>query len=235
MPNRYRNHDEVLAMLGHELRNPLAVIASAVDWIELTAAEDGTQREAIQILRHQVPELVRLVDGLIDVSRLLMGHLRLAQEWTDLRELAKLAAATASPWLTARGQQLEVSTPAEETVAFVDRRRLRQALVQLLENASKFSAEGGVVRLEVASEPTAATIRVRDQGIGIGAGLLPHVFEPFVQGAQTLDRAHGGVGIGLTLARELTRLHGGDLTVSSAGDRQGSEFVLTIPRVESQG
>lgn len=235
MPERYRNHDEVLAMLGHELRNPLAAIATAVDLIELTAEPEGVHREAIQTLRKQVPELVRLVDGLIDVSRVLMGQLRLAQEWTDLRELARQAGAAVEPLLAARMQRLVLTAPAEASTAFVDRQRLQQAVVQLLENASKFSPEGGLVRLDVAGDVESATICVRDDGIGIGPGLLPHVFEPFVQGSQALDRAKGGVGIGLTLARELARLHGGELSVISEGERQGSEFTLKIPRGEPQG
>ncbi len=235
MPDRYRNHDEVLAMLGHELRNPLAAIATAVDLIELTAEPEGAHREAIQTLRKQVPELVRLVDGLIDVSRLLMGQLRLARESTDLRELARQAGVVVEPMLAARQQRLVLTTPAEAATAFVDRQRLQQAVVQLLENASKFSPEGGLVRLDLASDLESATLCVRDEGIGIGPGLLPHVFEPFVQGSQTLDRAKGGVGIGLTLARELARLHGGELSVASKGERRGSEFTLKIPRGEPQG
>jgi signal transduction histidine kinase len=235
MPERYRNHDEVLAMLGHELRNPLAAIATAVDLIELTTEPEGVHREAIQTLRKQVPELVRLVDGLIDVSRVLMGQLRLAQEWTDLRELARQAGAAVEPLLNARMQRLVLTAPAEAATAFVDRQRLQQAVVQLLENASKFSPEGGLMRLDLASDVESATLRVRDEGIGIGPDLLPHVFEPFVQGSQALDRAKGGVGIGLTLARELARLHGGELSVVSEGERRGSEFTLRIPRGEPQG
>jgi signal transduction histidine kinase len=235
MPETYRNHDEVLAMLGHELRNPLAAIATAVDLIELTSEPEGVHREAIQTLRKQVPELVRLVDGLIDVSRVLMGQLRLALEWVDLREVTQQAAAAIERVLAARGQRLILTAPGEATMAFVDRRRLQQAVVHLLENASKFSAEGGLVRLELASDVQSATLCVRDEGIGIGPGLLPHVFEPFVQGSQTLDRAQGGVGIGLTLARELARLHGGELSVASEGERRGSEFTLKIPRGEPQG
>jgi signal transduction histidine kinase len=235
MTESYRQHDQVLAMLGHELRNPLAVIAGAADVIELTQGDQIAQLEAIRLLKRQVPELLRMVDGLIDVSRLLMGHLRLVQRWTDLREIALRASAEVMARVAARSQTLEHSLPPAPVAAFVDDQRLCQALVQLLDNASKFSEAGGTVRLELSGEPAAATIRVRDEGIGIGAELLPHVFEPFVQGAQTLERARGGVGIGLTLARELTRLHGGELSVASEGERRGSEFMMKLPRTEPQG
>jgi len=235
MTDAYRQHDQLLAMLGHELRNPLAVISSAADVIELTSGDENAQREAIQLLKQQVPELLRLVDGLIDVSRLLMGHLRLIQAWTDVREVALKAAAEVAPRIALRGQHLEHSLPPSPLAAYVDQQRLCQVFVQLLDNASKFSEAGGTVRLDISSEPNAVTIRIQDDGIGIGAKLLPHVFEPFVQGDQTIERARGGVGIGLTLARELTRLHGGELTVASDGERRGSEFIMKLPRTEPQG
>jgi len=229
-----RRKDEFLAMLAHELRNPLAPIRTALHLLEMPQiGSEGIQR-AKDVMKRQVDHLVRLVDDLLDVSRIMQGRIELRKQPTDIVEVVKHAVETAHPTIDARGHHLNVTFPDEPVVVAADPTRLSQTICNLLMNAAKYTEKAGQIWITAEREDTDAVIRVRDSGVGIDPELLPHVFELFVQSERSLARSQGGLGIGLTLVKRLVELHGGNVTASSGGRGKGSEFVIRIPAVKEQ-
>jgi PAS domain S-box-containing protein len=224
--------DEFLAMLAHELRNPLAPISTALRILDLPGASDAMHEDARQIIGRQVEHLVRLVDDLLDVSRFIRGKVALQPELTDLERVVSRAIEVALPTLKARHHDFVVRLPSTPVTLDVDEVRITQAIGNLLTNAARYTPPGGKVVLEAHAGPRTVEVVVRDTGIGIDASMQDKVFDLFVQADHDGASTHGGLGIGLTLARQLVRLHGGDITVSSAGRGQGSSFLLTLPRTD---
>ncbi|MCE9548540.1 MAG: PAS domain S-box protein, partial [Planctomycetia bacterium] len=221
-----RRKDEFLAMLAHELRNPLAPIRSGLD---ILAVEQQASGETIGIMQQQVDHLVRLVDDLLDVSRIMRGKIELRRRTTDLLQIVAQACDAIRPILEADNKTLVVRTPPNSIWIYVDPVRIVQVLENLLNNAVKYTDVGGRVELIIEQQDKDAVVRVRDNGIGIEPDLLPKVFDLFIQASRSLDRAQGGLGIGLTLVRTLVELHGGEVTATSAGLKQGSEFTVRLP------
>lgn len=226
-----RRKDEFLAMLSHELRNPLAPIRTALEVIRRVAPPDPKLNRASDIMVRQVQQMTRLIDELLDVARISQGKIVLTREKVDLNAVIAHSVETAQPLVDARGQTLHVVPLAEPVWLQGDFARLAQILSNLLNNASKYSERGTVVRLHASRDGEGAVIRVRDQGIGIDPQLLPRIFDLFTQGSRGLDRSQGGLGVGLTLARRLTEMHGGRLEAASEGVGKGSEFTLRLPCV----
>ena len=224
-----RRKDEFLAMLSHELRNPLAPIRTALEVIRRIAPPDPKFAWASDIMVRQLRQLTRLVEELLDVARISQGKIVLKREKVDLNAVIAHSVETAQPNVDARGQTLRVRPFSEPLWLHGDFARLAQIVSNLLHNASKYSADGSAIELNTSVESNGAVIRVSDQGIGIDAQLLPRVFDLFTQGTRGLDRAQGGLGVGLTLARRLAQMHGGGIEAFSAGAGAGSEFVVRLP------
>jgi signal transduction histidine kinase/DNA-binding response OmpR family regulator len=226
-----RRKDEFLAMLSHELRNPLAPIRNALEVIRRIAPPDPKFGWAGDVMDRQVRHLTRLVEELLDVARISQGKIQLNKEPVDLAAVIAQSVETAQPFIDARGHTLTVKLPESPVWLQGDFGRLAQVVSNLLHNAAKYSEDGGRIQLELSVESGQALIAVRDNGIGIDAALLPRIFDLFQQGARSLDRIQGGLGVGLTLARRLVELHGGQVVAQSSGPRQGSEFHVTLPCV----
>lgn len=224
-----RRKDEFLAMLAHELRNPLAPMHNAVQIIRSSCGSNRTVEQAGDIVDRQVQHMVRLVDDLLDMSRISQGKVQLRKERIDLASVVVRAVESARPLIDSRKHELTLSVVPTPVWLEGDPTRLVQIVGNLLNNAAKYTDAGGQVWLTAAREGDEAVVRVRDNGIGIRAELLPRIFDLFVQSDRTLDRSEGGLGIGLTLVRSLVELHGGQVTVSSDGPGQGSEFVVRLP------
>ncbi len=224
-----RRKDEFLAVLGHELRNPLAPIRTAVQLLGLPEAPEPDRQWARQVIARQVGQLTRLVDDLLDVSRISQGKVQLRRGPVELAEVVGRAVETSRPLLEARKHRLTKLLPAEPVWVEADQARLTQVIANLLNNAAKYTAEGGHVWLTAERRGAEAVIRVRDDGIGMAPEVLPHVFDLFAQADEAVDRAEGGLGIGLTLVKRLVELHGGTVEANSAGPGSGSEFVVRLP------
>ena len=222
-----RSKDEFLAMLGHELRNPLAPISTAVQLMKLRG-DDQSLRER-EVIERQVMHLSRLVDDLLDVSRMARGLLSLSRVHLEVHDVLSKAVEIASPLIEQREQHLVVSTEQPNLWMNADPLRLAQVVANLLTNAAKYTPHRGHVWLSAALEAGQVVIRVRDDGEGIGASLLPHVFDLFVQGMRTVARSEGGLGLGLALVKSFVTLHGGTVAATSEGPGRGSEFVVRIP------
>jgi signal transduction histidine kinase/CheY-like chemotaxis protein len=224
-----RRKDEFLAMLAHELRNPLAPIRNAITLLEQLCPRDEMLKRATAVIHRQSEHLTRLVDDLLDVSRITQGKIKLQKERIDLITIIERAVEVSRPMMDQRKQQLTVSIP-DETVMFEgDLTRLSQVVSNLLDNASKYSENGGQIWLSAKLKSTEMVLRIRDTGIGIPPDFLPHVFELFTQSDHSLDRSHGGLGIGLTLVRALVQMHSGTVEALSDGLGHGSEFVVRLP------
>ncbi len=221
-----RRKDEFLAMLAHELRNPLAPIRSGLD--VLTTGDTG-ERQAIKLMRSQVNHLVRLVDDLLDVSRIVHGRVELRRTTVDLMPLIQQSLDAIQPTIARRKQQLVLSLPQAPVWLNVDSVRLVQVIENLLNNASKYTDKGGRIELKAECRDSQVTISIEDDGVGIEPELLPKVFELFTQSRRALDRAQGGLGIGLTLVKNLVEMHGGSVAAFSNGTGQGSRFVIQLP------
>jgi len=229
-----RRKDEFLAMLSHELRNPLAPIRNAVEVIRRVAPPgDAKLTMAREVVDRQVSLLARLVEELLDVSRISQGKIALKKEPVDLARIIAHAVETARPLIDARAQNLSVSVPAAPCWLSADFARLSQVVANLLNNASKYTGEGGRIEVTAAAEEGEATIEVRDNGSGIDTQLLPKVFDLFVQGERALDRGQGGLGIGLTLVKRLVELHQGRVEVQSEGPGRGSIFRVRLPCISA--
>jgi signal transduction histidine kinase len=222
-----RRKDEFLATLAHELRNPLAPMQSALNVRRLE--REGRNDELQEVMERQMRHLVRLVDDLLDVSRITRDRLELRPEPVELGKVVAAARETVQPLIDAAGQSLLVDTPPEPILLFADPHRLAQVFANLLSNASKFSDPGSAITMRVSRVGDSIEVAVRDQGIGIPPHKQREIFEMFIQGDASLERAHGGLGIGLSLARRLAEMHGGQLQANSAGQGQGSEFTVRLP------
>jgi len=224
-----RAKDEFLAMLGHELRNPLAAIISAVSVLDRIGGHDDVAMRAREGIRHQITHLGRLVDDLLDIVHVASGQIALSCEPLNLatsvqRSVSDLAS-------TGRLERHVVDVRAEPVWANADPMRLDQIVSNLLTNAIRYTSPGGTIRIRVAGEEGLAIIGVSDTGIGIPPKLLPHMFDLPSQGERRIDHAQGGLGVGLTLVRRLVELHGGRVEAFSDGPGRGSEFVVRLPRI----
>jgi PAS domain S-box-containing protein len=224
-----RRKNEFLAMLGHELRNPLAPIRNAVQIMRKLEVGDPKLCWARELVDRQVGQLTRLVEDLLDVSRIVQGKLTLKKAPLDLRAAMDLALETSRPLIEARHHELRVSLPEEPLLLEGDSPRLAQVAANLLNNAAKYTSEGGRIWLTVTREDGEAVLSVRDTGEGIAGTLLPYLFDVFTQGERTLDRAQGGLGLGLSIVRNIVALHGGRIEARSEGHNKGSEFIVRLP------
>lgn len=229
----HRRKDEFLATLSHEIRNPLAAITNAIDILDLPEHGDPTQAKATGIIRRQVRNLVVLVDDLLEVSRLLSDRIKLHLEEIDIRGVVQKAVETARPVISRPKHELTVSLPPEPIWVHGDAIRLEEVIVNLLNNAAKYTPEDGHIWLTVQKEGDAMVLSVRDTGIGIEANFLPQIFDLFAQAQRSLDRSEGGLGVGLTLVRKLVQMHRGNIQAHSAGLGQGSEFIVRLPAAPS--
>jgi signal transduction histidine kinase len=223
-----RTKDEFLAMLGHELRNPLAPITTALHLMKLRGGDAFLKERGI--IERQVQHMVRLIDDLLDVARITRGTVVLKRAPVEIGAVVAKAVETATPLLEQRRLQLDVQVPVAGLVVNGDATRLSQVLSNLLTNAAKFTPQGGHVAVHGRAVGGMVEITVTDDGIGMDADELARVFELFMQGRQSVDRPHGGLGLGLAIARSLALLHDGELTASSAGRGQGSTFRLMLPQ-----
>ena len=223
-----RRKDEFLAMLSHELRNPLACILSAVQLLRLEKNLPPRERESHGTIERQVGQLVRLVDDLMEVSRISTGRIHLQKERIDLRDIVTRAIETTKMQAGQKAQSVAKSLPAQPVWIHGDGMRLEQTVVNLLSNASKYTDRGGHVWIGLTEEEDKAVLRVRDNGIGIEPEMLPRVFELFTQGDKSLDRSQGGLGIGLALVQSLVILHQGTVEAHSTVGL-GSEFIVKLP------
>jgi signal transduction histidine kinase len=224
-----RRKDEFLAVLAHELRNPLAPIVNAGQILLREDAAEEERRAAREVIDRQVRQMARLVDDLMDVSRISHGRIELRKRTVDVAEVARRAIETSRPLIAARGHHLDVTLPSEPLLAEADPTRLEQVFSNLLNNAAKYTEPGGRIHLAAERVDGHAVIRVRDSGIGISPEQLSGLFEMFAQGDRSLERAQGGLGIGLGLARSLVEMHGGTVRADSAGPGRGSEFTVRLP------
>jgi PAS domain S-box-containing protein len=227
-----RRKDEFLALLAHELRNPLAPIASALHLMKGQGGGPEMEEERAMAER-QVQCMARLIDDLMDVSRISRGKVVLRRELVDLGEIVARSAEAARPLMTERCHELTVSLPEEPILLDGDPTRLEQVLANLLSNAAKYTDPGGRIRLTAGREDGRGVVRVGDTGIGIEPSVLPEVFGLFVQVERRLDRARGGLGIGLSLVKSLVEMHGGSVTAHSEGPGRGSEFVVRLPALDA--
>ena len=225
----HRRKDEFLATLAHELRNPLAPITNALELLRLKNAVQPEGQTQAQMIERQVRQLTRLVDDLLDVARINRGRIDLRREPVEVGALCREAALAARAAMDAGGHQLSLLLPEHEVWLDADPTRIAQVLLNLLHNAAKYTPHGGQVVLAAAVEDGQAVLRVRDNGIGLAPEHLASVFEMFSQVVPALERAQGGLGIGLALVRGLVHLHGGRIEAHSAGPGQGSEFVVRLP------
>jgi PAS domain S-box-containing protein len=230
-----RRKDEFLAMLAHELRNPLAPISSAAQLLGHVAGDEKRVRQAGQIIGRQVRHLTGLVDDLLDVSRVTRGLVELQRERVDLKSVIASAVEQARPLIEARRHHLDQSMDAAPAWVDGDRIRLVQVVANLLNNAAKYTPQGGAIVLSLEVADGSAAVAVRDNGIGIGPGLLPQVFELFTQAERTPDRAQGGLGLGLALVKSLVGLHGGRVEAHSGGPGLGSTFRIALPLAQAAG
>jgi two-component system CheB/CheR fusion protein len=230
-----RRKDEFLAMLGHELRNPLGAVSNALEVLRTAGLVPGGAVRMLDVIERQVRHLTRLVDDLLEVSRITRGEISLRKESVDVRGVVVRAVETAQPWIDQRGHRLTLERPPEPMTLDGDPMRLEQVFANLLHNAAKYTEPGGRIEVRVAREDDHAAVRVRDNGIGIAPELLPHVFELFTQGDRSLDRTRGGLGIGLTLVKRIVELHGGTIEARSEGVGRGSELIVRLPAAARAG
>jgi signal transduction histidine kinase len=226
--------DEFLAMLAHELRNPLAPITSAAQLLRLPEVNEGLRLKASNIISRQVRHMTELVDDLLDVSRVTRGLVKLENEILDLNKVAMAAVEQARPHIEERQHALTVELPDAPVPVEGDRTRLIQVLVNLLNNSAKYTPPGGRIALVVTVENGAAQAAVRDNGTGIDAQLLPHVFDLFTQADRAPDRSQGGLGIGLALVKSIVRMHNGHVAAHSAGPQQGTTMTVTLPLAQAE-
>lgn len=228
--NADRRKDDFLAMLAHELRNPLAPIAAAAEVLQMRASDEQLTRRTSQIITRQVRHMTGLVNDLLDVSRVTRGLVTITKTTLDLKSVVYSAVEQVRPFIEAQGHHLLFDLAAEKACVMGDQKRLVQIFTNLLNNAAKYTPQGGEIRLGLAVEGSNLLMSIEDNGIGMPAELQPHVFELFTQAERTSDRTQGGLGIGLALAKNLTELHGGTISGFSAGIGKGSAFAVRLPR-----
>jgi len=229
-----RRQGQFLAMLSHELRNPLAPIANAASVLRTLESTNPILVRLREILERQVGRMGHLIEELIDVTRAAQGQITLVREQVSIESVVQAAVAASHDKLTAAGHRLDVDVPDERLFVRGDRGRLAQALSHLIINAAKFSFEPSTIAISVRRAARTVQIAVKDQGAGIDPKFLPHAFELFAQQDTTLARSLGGLGVGLTLARRIAQLHGGDVEGFSEGPGRGSEFVFWLPLTEAE-
>ncbi|HEY0916563.1 MAG TPA: ATP-binding protein, partial [Solimonas sp.] len=221
--------DEFLAILAHELRNPLAPVSNALHLLQHGLAGQHRALGLVQMMERQVGNLTRLVNDLLEVSRVTRGELDLHCEPVDLATLVSTAVESSQPLITAAGHRLHLSLPPFPVRLHADPVRLAQVISNLLNNAAKYTPDGGTIRLTVRHEGAEVCIEVQDNGIGISAEDRQNIFELFMQVQQNRERSQGGLGIGLTLVKRLVELHGGRISVESEGFQKGSRFIVCLP------
>jgi PAS domain S-box-containing protein len=229
-----RRKDEFLAMLAHELRNPLAPIRTGLDRMRLKVPPDSSLHPVMDMVERQLEQMTRLVDDLLDVSRITRGKITLHKERVGLHAVITQAVETARPLIDARQHDLTY-TPSPELLLEADPTRLAQALSNVLSNAAKYTEKGGRIWLTVERDKGEAVVRVRDNGIGLEPAMLPTIFDLFTQANQAHKHSPGGLGVGLTVAKRLVEMHGGSVTAHSGGEGQGSEFVFRLPLLKESG
>jgi CheY-like chemotaxis protein len=216
-------------MLAHELRNPLAPMRTALELLQRFSEQRTVVERAHDVIGRQILHMARLLDDLLDVSRITTGRITLNWQELDLQDLVAEAVYSTRALIEARRHSLITALPEQALVIRGDSTRLVQVLVNLLNNAAKYTDEGGAIRLAASSEGAHAVLRVQDTGMGISSRLLPRIFDVFTQDDRTLDRAQGGLGLGLTLVRRIVELHDGSVEAHSPGRGLGSEFVVRLP------
>jgi signal transduction histidine kinase len=229
-----RHKDEFLAMLAHELRNPLAPILNAVQLIRKKPLSDPQLLWSRDLIERQLGHLTRLVDDLLDVSRITRGKINLSRETVEVADLVARAVETVQPLIVERGHRLTLDVARESIRVFGDPLRLTQAVGNVLSNAAKYTENGGQISLTARQVDGIVEIRVQDTGIGIPSDLQPMIFDMFTQLNHQTGRAQGGLGIGLALVRKLLEMHGGSVTAFSEGNGQGSEFLITLPVITNE-
>jgi PAS domain S-box-containing protein len=230
-----RRKDEFLALLGHELRNPLAPISNALQLLKLPGADAAVSARARETMERQVEHLVRLVDDLLDVSRIMRGKVELRREPIELATVLARAVETSQPVIDAAGHRLTISYDEQPIWIDADAVRMAQVVSNLLNNAAKYTEHGGKILLAASCEANEAVIRVCDTGIGISPEVLPRLFDMFFQVERRTDSSRGGLGIGLSLVRGLVELHGGRVEAQSAGKGRGAEFIIRLPMLSRPG
>jgi signal transduction histidine kinase len=229
LQGEHRRKDEFLAMLAHELRNPLAPISSAAQLLRMLFAHEPRIRQAADVIARQVTHMTHLVDDLLDVSRVTRGLVTINRTEVELGAVLREAVEQVVPVIEGRGHRLTVDAAAAPMCVNGDRTRLIQVVANLLNNAAKYTPDGGELHVSLQPQGANAILVVRDNGIGIGPELLPAVFDLFTQGQRTPDRAQGGLGLGLALVKKLVELHGGAVEAHSGGAGQGSTFTVRLP------
>jgi signal transduction histidine kinase len=229
-----RHKDEFLAMLAHELRNPLAPILNAVQLIRKKPLADPQLLWSRDVIERQLSHLTRLVDDLLDVSRITRGKINLSRETVEVTDLVARAVETVQPLIAERGHRLTLDVAGESIRVFGDPLRLTQAVGNVLSNAAKYTDNGGQIKLTARQVDGAVEIRVQDTGIGIPSDLQPMIFDMFTQLDHQTGRAQGGLGIGLALVRKLLEMHGGSVSAFSEGSGTGSEFLITLPVITNE-
>lgn len=227
-----RRKDEFLAMLAHELRNPLAPIGMAAEILRMGQITPARAKQTGEVINRQISHMTSLLDDLLDVSRVTRGLVVLEKQLHEVSTIVRDAVEQARALVDMRRQRLSLKVSGQAVQVYGDGTRLVQILTNLLNNASKYTPQGGVIELELTHDATMVHIVVRDNGIGIDAALLPHVFDLFVQGERSPDRAQGGLGLGLALVRALVERHGGSVGAASPGPGAGSEFTIRLPRAQ---
>jgi two-component system CheB/CheR fusion protein len=234
-----RRKDEFLALLAHELRNPLAPVRTGLELIRIAGDTPDAVRRVRPIMERQIGQMVRLIDDLLDVSRISSGKIVLQRAPTPLADLIQAAVDAQRPAIETGQIAFTLDMPSEACVVDVDPTRFVQILSNVLHNASKFTPPHGTIRCSVAvlpsAEPVRVAITISDTGIGMSKDLLPRVFEMFTQAESATERHHGGLGIGLALARRLVEMHGGEITAHSDGPGKGSTFTITMPTCQARG
>jgi signal transduction histidine kinase len=228
-----RRKDEFLAMLAHELRNPLAPIRTAAEVISRRVTDDVTTQRAAEVVRRQATQLTRIVDDLLDVSRISMGHIELKRETLLISHVLDQAMETVAPLFRAKQQEIALASSLDPLYVRGDLARLVQSFANVLTNAAKYTDSGGKISIHVTSSHDAIRVEISDSGAGISAEFMPRLFDLFAQADRTLDRAEGGLGIGLSVVKKLVDMHGGKITARSEGLGHGSTFEICLPRVEA--
>lgn len=225
----HRRKDQFLALLAHELRNPLAPLSNAVQVFSSLRHDPARSGDLIAIMQRQIRQMTRLIDDLLDLARITQGRILLRRDWTATKSIVAVAIEAVQPMINDRQHQLTVTQPEDEIWLNVDSARLAQSLTNLLHNAAKYTSPQGKIGLEVEKKGSNVFFHVHDNGPGLPAEMVNKVFDLFMQAEQTLDRSHGGLGIGLTLVRTLVELHGGSAFAKSEGTGRGSTFTIRLP------
>ena len=226
-----RRKDEFLAMLAHELRNPLAPISSAAQLLQTTKLDEKRVQHSCQIISRQIRHMTSLIDDLLDVSRVSRGLVDLDKVPLNIRDIVANAVEQATPLIQSRRHNLNVHVPPDSDMVMGDEKRLVQVFSNILNNAAKYTPEGGNISMEVGVHETQVVVDVLDDGIGMEPELRSRVFDLFTQGRRSSDRSSGGLGLGLALVKSLVALHHGSVTCASAGVGQGSKFTVRLPRL----